>query len=317
MHDQPLVSVLIPCYNAEKYIEQALRSIMNQSYSNLEIIAADDCSTDNTLKILTTLASEDTRIRIVRNETNLKIVKTLNSLIDSANGKYIARMDSDDISLPDRILKQVTFMEKHPDYAICGVNSYHIDKDNRIIDFSFLPISNCEIQKYKIIHSPFYHPGILIKSEVLKSNKYDESYLYAEDYELWIRLLKSCKARNLRQYLLGYRVYAEQTSTQKKDEQLLITKKILQNHTALNDDGQIDFLLDFINHEENVDFNNFKRCFKNGLPHRYLVFAFRLKKTKNFRMIVKNCRYIIREIPYLLEFYLLKSLIMKKRFPIH
>ena len=97
--NNPLVSVIIPCYNAEKYVESAIRSIMNQTYKNLEIIITDDCSTDDTLEILQKLAKEDSRIKLYKNETNLKIVKTLNNMISQANGKYIARMDADDISL--------------------------------------------------------------------------------------------------------------------------------------------------------------------------------------------------------------------------
>lgn len=309
----PLVSVLIPCYNAEKYVEQALRSIMNQSYTNLEIIAADDCSTDNTLTILKTLAAEDNRIRIVNNPVNLKIVKTLNTLIDLANGKYIARMDADDISLPDRILKQVRFMEKHPDYAICGTNAYHINESNEITGFSYLPITNKDIQKYKIIHSPFYHPSILVKTEILKNNKYNESYLYAEDYELWIRILSKYKAHNLRDYLLAYRVFPEQTSTRKREEQLQITKHIYKNYVDLIDNSKIDFFLDYIENDKNVDFERFTSCFKYGLPKRYLSFTFRLRKTNSTKLICKNIAYILREVPYLFEFYYLKFILLAKK----
>ena len=109
--NKPLVSVIIPCYNAEKYVEEAIRSIMTQTYSNLEIIVTDDCSSDNTLMILETLAAEDSRIKVIKNEKNLKIVKSLNNMIEVAQGKYIARMDADDISLPERIEKQVSFLD--------------------------------------------------------------------------------------------------------------------------------------------------------------------------------------------------------------
>ena len=89
MSSKPLVSVIIPCYNASKYVEQAIRSIMNQTYKNLEIIVTDDCSTDDTFEILQNLAKQDSRIKLYKNETNLKIVKTLNNMILQANGKYI------------------------------------------------------------------------------------------------------------------------------------------------------------------------------------------------------------------------------------
>ena len=113
--NNPLVSVIIPCYNAEKYVEEAVRSIMTQRYKNIEILVTEDCSTDNTLKILKNLEKEDSRIKVIQNKKNLKIVKSLNNMINIAQGKYIARMDADDISLPERIEKQVRFMEENPD----------------------------------------------------------------------------------------------------------------------------------------------------------------------------------------------------------
>ena len=123
MSQEPLVSVLIPCYNCEKYVEEAVMSIIEQSYSNLEILVIDDGSTDNTGSILQELAQKDSRIRYIKNETNLKLIRTLNKGIDLCRGKYIARMDADDISLPTRIVKQVNFLEKHPDIGIVGTLS--------------------------------------------------------------------------------------------------------------------------------------------------------------------------------------------------
>ena len=104
-----LVSVIIPCYNAEKYVEEAVRSIMKQTYLDLEIIVIDDCSTDGTNEILQSLSLEDSRIVFLKNETNLKLIKTLNLGISISKGKFIARMDADDISEPERLVEQVDF----------------------------------------------------------------------------------------------------------------------------------------------------------------------------------------------------------------
>src|SRR5690242_9188533 len=103
-NELPLVSVIIPCFNAEKFVEDAVHSIMQQSYPNLEIIAIDDCSTDSTLNALKKLCAEDARIKLLMNEKNLGLVSTLNKGINSAEGKYIARMDADDISHVNRIM---------------------------------------------------------------------------------------------------------------------------------------------------------------------------------------------------------------------
>ena len=110
MNQEKLVSVVIPCYNCEKFVKDAIYSICNQTYKNLEILIADDCSTDSTYTILENIAKKDTRIKLYHNTENMKIVKTLNFLIENASGDYIARMDADDISAPERIKEQVDFL---------------------------------------------------------------------------------------------------------------------------------------------------------------------------------------------------------------
>lgn len=206
MREKPLVSVIIPCYNAEKYVEIAVRSIMNQTYKNLEIIITDDCSTDRSFIILQKLVAEDFRIRLYRNDTNLNIVKTLNNMILLANGKYIARMDADDISFPRRIEKQVEFLENHPDCAICGTNGSIIDKDSCIIGKTHVPIDSYDVELYSKYGNPFLHPSVMLCSEIYKQNLYNENFLYAEDYELWKRILKIHKAHNLKETLIKYRI---------------------------------------------------------------------------------------------------------------
>lgn len=224
--NKPLVSVIIPCYNAEKYVEEAIRSIMTQTYSNLEIIVTDDCSSDNTLMILETLAAEDSRIKVIKNEENLRIVKSLNNMIGIAQGKYIARMDADDISLPKRIEKQVSFLESNPEYGMCGTNAWHIDESGRKIGRSYLSISDFEIQRTKFIRCPFYHPTICIRSELIKTNLYDNYYDKVEDFELWLRILPLTKACNLAEKLFYYRKFEGSSS-------FFYTEEIVSKLTAL------------------------------------------------------------------------------------
>lgn len=212
MQDKPLVSVVIPCYNAEKYVEMAIRSIMNQTYTNLEILIIDDCSKDSTYEILENLAKYDKRIILEKNEQNLKIVKTLNKLVLKANGKYIARMDADDISAPNRIEKQVNFLESNKDYGICGTNAWRINCNNRMIGKSLLPTEDNEIKIVSDFFCVFYHPSVMIRSELYKKNLYREEYLYAEDMELWQRLLKVTKGKNLKEKLFYYRIISSSAS---------------------------------------------------------------------------------------------------------
>lgn len=227
----PLVSVIIPCYNSEKYVELAVRSIMNQTYKNLEILCCDDCSTDGTFLILQKLADEDSRIKLIKNETNQKIVKTLNKLIALANGKYIARMDADDISLPKRIEEQVKVLEKNNNRIVmCGCNVIHIDESDRKIAKTILPVTKKQIQVMKSFRTPFYHPSVMIKVAVLKQYKYLREFQYAEDYELWLRILHNYEAVNLRKRLLKYRIHSQQISKTKTLRQIQIMEKIYTKH---------------------------------------------------------------------------------------
>ncbi len=187
---------------------------MKQTYQNLEILCCDDCSTDGTFLNLQKLADEDSRIKLFKNETNQKIVKTLNKLVSLANGKYIARMDADDISLPERIEKQVSFLEDNFEYAMCGTNALHINENGIEIGSSRLPLSYEDNKFFLAYYSTFCHPTIMLKADIYKQNLYSEDFLYAEDYELWCRLFfdKNVKVANLEQNLFKYRVFQSQTS---------------------------------------------------------------------------------------------------------
>lgn len=233
--NSPLVSVIIPCYNAEKYVEEAVRSIMNQSYKNLEIIVTDDCSTDNTLQLLKNLANEDNRIKIIENNENLKIVKSLNNMIRIAHGKYIARMDADDVSLPERIEKQVRFMEENPVYGVCGTNAWHIDERGHTIGKSNLPITHEDNQFYLVYYSTLYHPTIMVRSDIYKKNFYSDVFLYAEDYELWCRLVfkENIKVVNLVEKLFKYRVFQTQSSSVYHNKQIEASTKIFDTYNVV------------------------------------------------------------------------------------
>ena len=236
----PLVSVIIPCYNAEKYVEAAVRSIMNQTYKNLEIIITDDCSTDNTFSILEKLADEDSRIKLFKNETNQKIVKTLNKLVSLANGKYIARMDADDISLPKRIEKQVELLEENSDIAFCGTNAFIINENGKITRKTSLPITSEDNKFFLQFYSTFFHPSVMLRSEIYKQNLYDEDFLYAEDYELWARLIfqENLKGTNLSEKLFEYRIFAGQSSAVHQEKQSNASAKIFDKYRIVSDENK-------------------------------------------------------------------------------
>ncbi|MET6998758.1 glycosyltransferase [Chitinophaga sp. H8] len=229
----PMVSVIIPCFNSSMFMREAIESIMNQSYPELEILLIDDGSTDNTLDIIQELSALDGRIKLVRNERNLKLVNTLNKGISLCNGKYIARMDADDIACPLRIEKQVAYMETHPEIGLLGSFIEEFD-DKRIIGRGIQPISDERIRAYIFTASAFFHPGVLIRRDVLSAHnlQYEEQFTIGQDHALWINMLQHTKAANIPEILLRYRVNAQsltQVSNRNRSSRRVVLKAIYRS----------------------------------------------------------------------------------------
>ncbi len=184
-----LVSVIIPVYNVEKFVKEAIESIQNQTYDNLEIIVIDDCSTDNTYKIVENLAKNDERIKLYKNEKNLKIVKTLNRALILSNGEYIVRMDGDDISTTDRVETLLNFMIENPKYSLVGSAYEGIDEDGKIRGVSKVPTSQELIEKTILLSSPVSHIWIAKKEvyDILNGYRADT----VEDYDFLLRMKTS------------------------------------------------------------------------------------------------------------------------------
>lgn len=198
-----LVSVIIPIYNVEKYVKEAVLSITNQTYKNLEIIIIDDCSSDNTYKIVEELSKIDNRIKLYKNKNNLKIAKTLNRCLSLANGEYIARMDGDDISALDRIEKKVRFLEKHKEFDLVGCSMKAIDENGKIIGQTIHYKDPDLLLKTLPYSTPVSH--IWVAREVLynKLGGYREMP-GVEDYDFLLRMRSSgLRYTNLESYF-GY-----------------------------------------------------------------------------------------------------------------
>ncbi len=240
----PFVSVLIPCYNAESYIESSIRSVMNQTYKNIEIVVINDGSTDKTKEVLLKLSKEDIRIEYYENECNLRLVKTLNKGLNLCTGEFIARMDADDICFPNRLEKQVSFLQTNKDVAILGsaIEIFGENVKNIIIK---QPQLDSTIKSKMFVASPFHHPTVMFNMRVLKKEHlfYDENYFRIEDYELWIRLQGlNYKFANLKEPLLKYRILSNSES------------KLLQKNVDVKNNLLFDILnnLFFI---KNIDIN--------------------------------------------------------------
>ncbi len=192
----------MPVFNGEKYLSKAIESILNQSFTEFEFLIIDDGSFDNSIKIIKKYAVIDSRIKIIRNRRNLGLTKSLNKAILLSKGEFIARQDVDDISLPNRIEKSISFLEKNPEFAFCGTNG--LNKQNKLenlIDFTEFK----DIWKNLIAKNCFIHPSILIRKDILeKFGYFDESYSFGQDYELWCRLIYkyNLRAKNLKEKLI-------------------------------------------------------------------------------------------------------------------
>ncbi len=201
--EKPLVSIVMGVYNEEKTIRLCLNSILNQTYTNWEFIICNDCSTDATLAILKEYHKRDSRFIIINNKQNLKLAASLNRCLKIAKGKYIARMDADDESLPDRLSKQVTFLEKHPRIDCVGCNRIIFDENGDIGIRKSVEYPN---KKTILKDSPFAHPTILMKKTVYDLlGGYNPSVVRAQDLELWFRFYEyGFSGYNMQEVLYRY-----------------------------------------------------------------------------------------------------------------
>lgn len=223
MKDTPLISVILPVYNGEKYLREAIESVLSQTYTNFELLLINDGSTDGSKDII--LSYNDTRIRYIENERNLKLIATLNKGIDLAAGDYIARMDADDVCMPKRFEKQVQFLATHSDIDMCGTWAIRIDGEGKTTG-RIKNIDTAELLKCATYFTcPFVHPSVMIRASVLKNNLYDPVFSDVEDTELWHRLsLLGYKMANIPHYLLKYRWHGENISS-RREEYVVATKK--------------------------------------------------------------------------------------------
>jgi len=202
-----MISVVMPVCNGEKYLKEAIESILNQTYRDFEFIIVNDGSTDKTEDII--LSYHDPRIRYVKNKTNLQIVKTPNKGIKLSCGKYIARMDADDISLPNRLEKQVYFLDNHPDIGVVGTSYHIIDKNgNKLYDTIHMPQKDGLIRWRLFFSVPLVHPAVMIRRDVIsKVNGYGSAIIKmrekygAQDYDLWRKLFTKTKFYNIQKNL--------------------------------------------------------------------------------------------------------------------
>lgn len=225
----PKISVIMPAYNAEKYIAEAIDSILAQTFGDFEFIVLNDHSSDRTEEII--LSYQDSRIVYVKNEKNLGVAGTLNRGLEMARGEYIARMDADDISLPERFEKQVAFLDENTSVVVLGAAIEQFGAVPRAkLVFSEIPEqSKAELLFYSCVS----HPAVMIRRKTLEENKlcYSLEWEGAEDYALWWELCKYGQIVSLPDCLLHYRIHPKQVS-QNSEHRIAIFRQLVDKRMA-------------------------------------------------------------------------------------
>jgi glycosyltransferase involved in cell wall biosynthesis len=250
-NSSPLVSVLMPVYNGDKYLREAIESILNQTFTDFEFLIINDGSTDDTENII--LSYTDARIRYIKNEENLKLIATLNKGLDLAQGKYIARMDADDISICNRLEVQFNFMESNPQIGLLGTNI--LDFQNSIENYREIryKTKHDEIKFKLFFDTHFPHPSAFIRKNILNEKKlrFNPDSIHAEDFELWNKLVAHTKLHILPEFLVAKRSHSDQISLLHRQFQLQKVNEIrcsfINRVFSYHDIEVIQIFNDFLN----------------------------------------------------------------------
>lgn len=308
---QELVSVIMSTHKTkEEYLRDSINSILNQTYTNFELIVVCDGAEEDE-KILSNI--NDKRIKIIKNDTKKGLAISLNKAIDISNGKYILRMDSDDIAQRNRIEKQVEYMDKNinVDIASCFYKTFGIENKTIVTPF----IHSDEIKAMLLIKPILLHPGIIMRKTFIDKHnmRYDEKFLYAQDFELWARYKNKCTMAIIPQKLMNYRRHENQVGQNKPKEQNEFAKKVLErNLRELKIDEENYIYLEILSGRKKCDSLEEVQKFcklvyeKNNIYDSktlemilsYKMFELSIKN-KNLKYILKNLN--IRNISNLLK----------------
>lgn len=218
----PLISVIMPVYNSQTYLHESISSILSQTFEDFEFIIINDGSVDDSVDIISKF--QDDRIRLINNKTNKGNYWARNIGFDKAEGKYYCIMDSDDISISNRLEVQFDYMEKNPEVGICGSLVRFLPSD-KILN---RPLSHEEIKISFIKNNYCTHPSLMIRGLLVKEYnlRYNEDYLYSADYDLVSRILARFKVVNLPNVLLKYRLHGSQISQKFQLKQKMYADRI-------------------------------------------------------------------------------------------
>ena len=280
----PKISVIMPVYNAEKYLDESVLSILNQTFTDFEFIIVNDCSTDNSLKIIKEYAKKDKRIKVINSKKNFGAAKSRNKGLKIANGKYIAIFDAGDISLKNRLELQYIFMERNKEIFLCGFSAIAIDEKGKKLGI-FKKFNNPKKIKNKLLKgNPIVHSSVIFRNT--NSYFYREKFESTEDYDLYLRILsKGKKITNMPDFLIKYRINQDSISFQKRFVQELFSEKIKKFYYERKKRGEDAYenfdATEILNKRDNRD------SFQNLLQARIII-GFQAGYMKQVRKDIKT-----------------------------
>lgn len=226
----PKVSVLMPVYNGEQFLREAIESILKQTFGDFEFLIIDDGSTDNSADIVQSY--NDRRIRLLSNEQNAGITESLNRGIMEAKGEFICRMDADDVSLPERLETQLNYLEENRDVVMTGTWTIRIDEQGHRQEVEQYPVRHQEILRTIFVHNPFAHGTMMLRRNIVQQvGTYDARFLHNEDYDLWLRIAARYTTANIPEPLVLRRVHTKNITVEKELE--LVRYRILTLRNAI------------------------------------------------------------------------------------
>lgn len=211
-------------YNGETYLREAIDSILEQTYTNFEFIIINDGSTDDTAKILATYT--DIRMRVIDAEKNCGLIDSLNKGIAAAKGEYTARIDADDIAMPERLAKQVAYLQENPEIVLLGSGATLMKANQEFICDTYYQHEQPCIPTHLLFRNIFIHSSIIVKTEILASIKFDKDYYLAEDYIVWVKIAEKYQTASVRESLVKHRLHDTNITKLKYDRHIATVHQI-------------------------------------------------------------------------------------------
>jgi glycosyltransferase involved in cell wall biosynthesis len=217
----PEISVVMSVFNGERYLREAIDSVLQQSFEHFELVVVDDGSTDSTPEILSSIAARDPRV-VVRPRKSINLPDALNFGFDVARAQLIARLDADDTAMPNRLEQQRAFFAQHPEVGLLGGQAAFTDQEGREFAVGRYPLSDAEIRKAFETTTPFVHSAVMMRRDAFEAaGRYRPIFTHSEDLDLWLRISERYEVANLDEVVVNYRMHASQESVRKQEDQAL------------------------------------------------------------------------------------------------